>query len=289
MILASYTRARLLLLIGTLISGAMFWWLGDAFHFPASLSASLMQQPSIGPLLVTFAVVFFAATLVGTIIAGTVRFDAGILCACLGMTIISIRAGTMRDVLFRASDRNVFWMLAVEVALLGFIIWCGWQLQWMFFRKGWLKEDSDRDGVIASDDEMNQKAMALAAQVVVTIVLMLLLAQSDQKRQVLGAIAISSYVGTIAAYFAAPTQPSVWYWIGPIIVAVVGYTATMIAPAGWEIGDPRGPLANLARPLPIDYASVGTAASILGYWMSRRWQRAREDAQEEQAEAATQV
>jgi hypothetical protein len=289
MILAPYTRARLLLLIGIIVCGAMYWWVGDTFHFPSSLSASFMQQPSVAPLLVTFAVVFFAATLVGIAIAGTVRFDAGIFCASLALTVLSLRAGTMHDVLFRASDRNVFWMLAVEVALLGFIVWCGWQLQWMFFRKGWLKQDSDRDGVIASEGELDQKIIALATQVVATIVLMLLLGQSDQKLQVLAAVALSSYIGTVAAYFAAPTQPSVWYWIGPFIVAIIGYTATMIAPSGWEIGDPRGPLANLARPLPIDYASVGTAGSILAYWMSRRWQRDHEDAEEEQAETAAQV
>jgi hypothetical protein len=195
----------------------------------------------------------------------------------------------MHDVLFQASDRNVFWMLAIEAGVFGLIIWCGWQLQWMFFRKGWLKEDTDRDGVIVSEEDFHQKAMALSAQLVVTTVLMLLLAQSDQKKQALASVGVASFIGTVAAYFAAPTQPSVWYWIGPIIVGVVGYLATMVTPSGLEVGDPRGPLANLARPLPLDYASVGTAASILGYWMSRRWQRDREDAEEAQAEQAAQA
>jgi hypothetical protein len=226
---------------------------------------------------------------VGIAIAGTIRFDAGIFCACLGMTALSLRGGVMHDVLFQTADTKVFWMLAIEVAVLGLIIWCGWQLQWMFFRKGWLKEDSDRDGVIVADDAIDQKALALSAQLVVTTVLLLLLAHTDQKQQVLAAVGLSSFVGTIAAYFAAPTQPSVWYWIGPIIVAMIGYLATMVTPGGFEIGDPRGPLANLARPLPLDYASVGTAGSILGYWMSRRWQRDREDAEEVQAQEAAQA
>jgi len=111
----------------------MFWWLGQTLHFPYRLSASLMQQPAVAVLLMALAVVFFAATLVGLAIAGTVRFDAGIFCACLGMMVLSLRGGTMRDVLFQASDRNVFWMLAVEAGVLGLIIWCAWQLQWMFF------------------------------------------------------------------------------------------------------------------------------------------------------------
>jgi hypothetical protein len=289
MLFSPYTRNRVLLFAGTIICGAMFWWLGQRLHFPYRLSASLMQQPAVAVLLMALAVVFFAATLVGITIAGTVRFDAGIFCACLGMTVLSLRGGTMRDVLFQASDRNVFWKLAVEAGVLGLIIWCAWQLQWMFFRRGWLKEDSDRDGVIVSEDAIDQKALAFCAQLVVSTVLLLLLGQSDQKRQVLAAVGFSSFIGTIAAYFAAPTQPSVWYWIGPIVVAIIGYLAAMVTPAGLEIGDPRGPLANLIRPLPLDYASIGTAGSILGYWMSRRWQRQREDAEEEQAEEAVKV
>jgi hypothetical protein len=32
----------------------------------------------------------------------------------------------------------------------------------------------------------------------------------------------------------------------------------------------------LARPLPLDYAGSGVAGSIVGYWVSRRWQHERE-------------
>jgi hypothetical protein len=35
------------------------------------------------------------------------------------------------------------------------------------------------------------------------------------------------------------------------------------------------PLAPLARPLPIDYATAGPAAALLGYWVSRRSHRQR--------------
>ena len=45
-----------------------------------------------------------------------------------------------------------------------------------------------------------------------------------------------------------------------------------IAP-GVAIGRPGfggGFLAGLARPLPLDYAGVGTAAALLGYWVRRK-------------------
>ena len=43
------------------------------------------------------------------------------------------------------------------------------------------------------------------------------------------------------------------------------------------IGLSRGSLlAPLSRPLPLDYASVGPAGALIGYWMSRRWHRTRQ-------------
>jgi len=34
---------------------------------------------------------------------------------------------------------------------------------------------------------------------------------------------------------------------------------------------------SLARPTPLDYAGAGTVGSLIGYWMSRRWQQHRDD------------
>jgi hypothetical protein len=285
--LSPFWRHRILLLLGIALCAAMFVWVGQTFQIPVALSGSLLQQPSSDLALIIVAVTFFAATLVGSAIAGSVRFDGGLFCACLALEALSLRnGGTMRDVLFASSSRSIFLALAIEVALLGLLVWCGWRLQWMLFRRGWLKEDSDRDGVILAEDEFDLKAIALAAQVVVMTLLMLLLSQTDHKKLVLAGVGASATAGSIAAFLAAPTQPSVWYWIGPFVVAIIGYLATYIAPIGWESGGPRGPLANLARPLPIDYASVGTAGAILGYWMSRRWQRNRDEAEEEASDAA---
>jgi hypothetical protein len=56
-----------------------------------------------------------------------------------------------------------------------------------------------------------------------------------------------------------------------------GYLFAWISPpAGVEFGRPGygtgggGFLVALARPLPLDYASVGTAGALLGYWMRRK-------------------
>ena len=54
-------------------------------------------------------------------------------------------------------------------------------------------------------------------------------------------------------------------------------------PAGLEDGDLTGMFGGLARVLPLDYASLGTAGVLVGYW----WMKPQEDdATEDQAETA---
>jgi hypothetical protein len=122
-----------------------------------------------------------------------------------------------------------------------------------------------------------QGLLAMAAQVVGMIFLMLLLAPTDKKAQVMWAIAIASFLSALASHSLFPARPSMWFWSAPFIVAVIGYVCALIGgepPAG---GDVPGILPALARPLPLDYATVGPAAALLGYWTSRKWQLEHEE------------
>ena len=142
---------------------------------------------------------------------------------------------------------------------------------------GLLHHDEHRHVVAEIRESIDQRLLALAINVIIVTLLMMLLAATDRKVQVLAAVAISSFLGTLAAYFVVPTRPSFWFWSAPIVVGVVGYALQYLGnPAGWQIGEVHGTFAALARPLPLDYASTGVAASIVGYWMSRRWQHERE-------------
>jgi hypothetical protein len=51
---------------------------------------------------------------------------------------------------------------------------------------------------------------------------------------------------------------------------VVGYLIAFFGNDGGTAGDLHGWAAALARPTPLDYASVGTAAALLGHWSNRR-------------------
>jgi hypothetical protein len=100
---------------------------------------------------------------------------------------------------------------------------------------------------------------------------MMFLCQSEAKNQALASVGIASFLGTIIAYKYAPVRPSIWFWSGPLIIGLLGYIlAAMGQDANLAIGSPIGTFASLARPLPIDYASVGPAGAILAYWMMRK-------------------
>jgi hypothetical protein len=108
-------------------------------------------------------------------------------------------------------------------------------------------------------------------QIMLMIALMSLLAQTDAKAQVIAAVGASAMLATMAANWFAPAAPSPWLWGGPILVALVGYVSCYFHPDGLAVGRTSGYFAALARPLPLDYASVGVAGSLLGYWTSSRW------------------
>jgi hypothetical protein len=69
-----------------------------------------------------------------------------------------------------------------------------------------------------------------------------------------------------------------------LIVGVVGYFWAYTWPGLWQIGNVAVPL---ARALPLDWASAGPSGAILGYWMSRRWQRESREAEEEEDDKVT--
>ena len=53
------------------------------------------------------------------------------------------------------------------------------------------------------------------------------------------------------------------------------------------IGEPAGIFASLARPMPLDYASVGVAGSLMGYWVGRKQHRDRLNEADEAAAAGS--
>lgn len=281
--LSPYHRSRLLLLIGVAACIALFLFTARTFHVPAyrGVGGSILQEPRWLVNLVVVAGALIAAVLAGTLLAGTVRFDAGLFCACAGLAVLSMRAGTTGDVLRAAAPTgspSVFMHLALELAVLYALVALSWSALWGLHARGWLKADEFRDGVEDTVEPVYVRAGALAMQVGIMALCLLLLAQTDAKVQVLLGVFLSAWAGACVAYYLYPISPSPWLWAGPLLVGVAGYGLAYfgVAPDGaWRNGHPQSALAALARPLPLDYASAGPVGAILGYWMSRRWYRQR--------------
>ena len=276
-------RAKAILTIACAACAVMFWLAGRWFGIPEhpGYEASLALQPGAAADLLLTALVVIVATAIGTAIAGTVRFDAGLFAAAVGLAALSVRGGPMRYVTQAASGPRVFLAMALEVVLLGAMLGLAWFGLWLLYRRGRLAGDALRDGLRDQPHSMTDRLLALGTQVGATAVLVLLLARTDEKKQVLAAVFAGSLLAALLAYAVSPARPSVWFWAGPLLTAVIGYLAAYAAwgsadPVAWKSGRGGGLLAPLARPLPLDYASLGTAGAIAGYWTSRQWQRAKE-------------
>jgi hypothetical protein len=264
-----YYRVRLLLLGAAILCFVLSWYAARMLGLPAyaGFDASLLRQPSpIIAMLVTAVLIGIGAG-IGAAIAGQIRFDTGLFTACVGLMALTSRGGGIRHTLLAAEGPAVYLMLAIEVTLLFGLLGLAWWVLWSMRHKGWLAADPLPEGEQGLDDSLNQKLLAGAMQVVATGLLVSVLAQTEQKLQVLAAVGIASWLGTLAAYHLFPTQPSIWFWMGPLVVALMGYLLAWYSPGDWHIG-----LAShgLARPLPLDYAAAGPAGALIGYWMSRR-------------------
>jgi hypothetical protein len=221
---------------------------------------SILAQPA--PLVVLFlvAVMLAASALVGTIIARIVHFEAGLFSAAFGLMVLSLRCGTIQSVLFESNgSQTVYLRLILELLILGAFLVGIWSLLCRF---------NTPAKTIPEDSNLLNNLTATAAQTAATAVLIMVLCQSESKNQCLASVGVASVVGSMLAYKYAPTRRSIFYWIGPLLAGIIGYAlASLGQDANLIIGLPTGTFASLARPLPLDYASVGVAGAIMGYWM----------------------
>jgi hypothetical protein len=182
------------------------------------------------------------------------------------MVALSVRGGPMRHVLLASPGNGIFPRLMIELSLLFVFVAIGWlalgKLRDMKLLKGEPLVEEDADVVPA------QGVMALGAQVVLMIILMLIFSQTDKKAQAIWSVALSACLAAWGTHSLFPARPSAWFWTGPLIVGLVGYTLAWMGGNGLPGGAVGGLAPALARPLPLDYASVGVAGAIWGYWMS---------------------
>jgi len=204
-----------------------------------------------------------------------VHFEGGLFCAAVGMTALSARGGPVHYTLMDAPGSGVFLKLLVELVLLFVFVGCGWFALHILRESSLLRAEPHGD-----DDDLDampgQGLLALGAQIILMIILVLLFAQTDKKPQVIWGVALAAFLAALGAHSLFPARPSAWFWITPLIVGVIGYLFAWSGGNHLPGGVVGGLMPALARPLPLDYASAGVAGSLYGYWTSRRWQYERD-------------
>lgn len=274
----AYHRPRVLMALTMLSGFGVMYLLTSWLRLPAVENRSpsiLINQPWLLAMPVIFIGMLLSAV-IGSLIGGRIRPDAGLLAAASGLMAVSIRSGTMGFALRLGHGPSAYPILALELVILFAmlaVVWFG--LRWAVGNK-LLPTDADCDELTDTEDKLPFRLIAMGTQVAMMVIVVLALGQSDRKFQALAAVGLGSYLGTIAAHSLFNVAPSICFWIGSLLTGLIGFLMAAVTPGGQElIGQVASPLVACT---PLDYASVGIIGALIGYWSSRKWKLARDEA-----------
>ena len=153
---------------------------------------------------------------------------------------------------------------------------------------------SDGMSVISPEQQARSRAAALrctlyclAATVLYSSILLMLLMRSPSRGQIVFALFTSFLVATLIAHQQFATQFSVVSWGSAMITGLLFYVLA-IASSGQADTNSWINVQMFARALPVDWMTVGGAGGVLGYWISERIHELRhiERTEEDSDEAA---
>jgi hypothetical protein len=256
------SRSNTALLACACIGLAVFGALGRVAGVPAEpgYQISLLLQPNPLVAVLIVAVGLVATTLLLLILQDSHDPFDPIFGAAVGLAALSWRGGAMTDLLQNTTPA-VFFVLVIETLLLGGGLYGCYA---MLIRH----RPTRVDPRLRAEIDWNANLLASAVAAVVMGIVVMLIAQTDAKKQVMAAVGIGGFVGAAAAYALLENESALCYAAAPTAVGVVGYLLAYFFPGIYHVGRTSQPL---ACPLPLDYAGVGTAASLLGYWAAQRW------------------
>jgi hypothetical protein len=109
----------------------------------------------------------------------------------------------------------------------------------------------------------------LAATVLYSSILLMLLMRSSHRGQIIFALFASFLLATLIAHQQFATRFSLAAWAAPLVTGIVFYMLAMASSGntGTNIWIEVQPF---ARALPIDWMTAGAGGSVLGYWISER-------------------
>ena len=243
------------------------------------------------------------------------RAEGALLATLTGVAAVSVRSGPMRTLLWQWEDRlgELFGLLAVEmVALVGVLVvalvvihllrllarplcrsWC------------WTEPAPPQDQADPNPGprgETGRRARAdrhaaplplvkrllwaggfLAMELAVAMILLVLTFRSQETGQIAFALAASFFGAAFVAHLAFPIRCSVPAWLGPVLLGVVVYLLgsmgrfTGPGPA-WHEAMMVAAKVPLRAALPVHWLGLGCGGAVAGFWASRRFREAPEEA-----------
>jgi len=255
---------------------ALFWLVGGWLGIPQfrRFEASLMQQPGAGCVLdlIVAALLLGVCSIAGHFVAGRRWLYAGPFVATFGLMAWSCRGGPSRYVYQHAAiagdGRSVFLVLALELAVLSLFVGAVWYF--IASRGHAIAKDAAVPDALSRGDMPLFRLQAIGAQTVMTGLLVMLLTPVDAKKGALASVFIGAFIAaSLTEYIFGKADLAAWYWVAPAVTGIIGYLLNGLANAAGApdvTGHLMGSFAPLARPLPLDYASAGMFAALLGFW-----------------------
>jgi hypothetical protein len=247
--------------------------------------ATLLLRDAPGAGIFVVAIAWPVIALVATLLAGTVRGDAGVFAASIGLLYLPTHGGDARDALLAANGTpSVYLTMAVEVLLLGAIAVLIVEGISRFLRRSTSTQTargvapppphSAAHEYLADHPEPDTLADRLTAvfgQALATLIFTMFLVQTPLKGQAIVGAGVAAMLAAMLSHYLYGVRGAAPYVAGTIIAAVAGYLYNYYNPAALAIGDAKGILAGPARVLPLHYATLGVAGAIFGYWSSTVW------------------
>ena len=261
----------------------------------------------------TLAILTVIAAAIGTAIVGRRAPEAGALAAAVGLAAMSLRGGTMQELLGYYADgapgprRSLMFYMLLDCVLWTGVMAAGWVAITAVRR--WLWEDGQDvrplplppgpnaknvpPAPAASPDAASGKA-GWAAFAITTVVGVIVIwatisrtpVANVAEKQVFASVCGGLFMGAMAARSLTRVLDATPYVLAAPAVGIIGLVLGYLgADMGWAEGTPYKPYAalattpphDLARALPVVYIAVGVIGAVLGYWAGDRVEHVTEE------------
>src|SRR3954447_24888159 len=188
----------------TLFAYLLFWWGGKLVNVPAhpGFEPSLLRQPGAGPVVavLTAAVFFLGVTALVTLVARRHWIYSGVLAASAGLAAWSFRGGPIQYALIAPdpvhAGPGAFYVLALELALLGVIVAAAWLV--VLPRVDGLSLPGNQPRPLIPKPPTEAYGAILGQSVFIGLAIALLVPNADKKQAVFGVL-VACFIATLLA------------------------------------------------------------------------------------------